>query len=78
MIEINIQKAKEITHDARREAREKEFVPFDEVISKRIPGNDYDIAESERVSIREKYKTIQSEIDDCNDESRLRDILKKF
>ena len=43
-----------------------------------LSGNDYDIAESERVSIREKYKTIQSEIDDCNDESRLRDILKKF
>ena len=78
MIKINIQKAKEITHNARREAREKEFVPLDEVISKQIPGDDYDIVESERVNIREKYKTIQSEIDDCTDESKLRDILKKF
>jgi len=78
MIKINIQKAKEITHNARREAREKEFAPLDEVIAKQIPGHDYNIAESERVSIREKYKTIQSEIDDCNNESKLRDILEKL
>lgn len=78
MIRINIQKAKEITHAARREAREKEFTPLDEVIARQIPGDDYNITESKRVDIREKYKTIQSEIDDCNDESKLRDILKKF
>jgi hypothetical protein len=78
MIKINIQKAKEITHNARRTAREKEFGPFDEVITKQIPGNDHVVAEAKRVDIRAKYKTIQSEIDDCNNESKLRDILEKL
>lgn len=78
MIRINIQKAKEITHAARREAREKEFTPLDEVIAKQIPGDDYNIAESKRVDIREKYKIIQSEIEDCNDESKLKEILKRL
>lgn len=77
MIKVNLQKAKEIVHSVRRDAREKEFAPFDEVIMKQIPGKDHDAAESERASIREKYATIQSEIEDCNDESKLKEIFEK-
>jgi hypothetical protein len=78
MIKVNLQKVKEIVHSVRRDAREKEFAPFDEVIMKQIPGKDHDEAESERASIREKYATIQSEIENCNDESKLKEILEKL
>jgi len=78
MIKVNLQKAKEIVHSVRRDAREKEFAPFDEIIMKQIPGKDHDAAESERASIREKYKTIQSEIENCKDESELKEKIKKI
>ena len=76
MIKINLQKAKNIVHDTRREARSLEFAPYDEVIMKQIPGNDNDAAEAERVKIREKYAQIQEQIDDCGSESDLREIMK--
>ena len=38
MIVININKAKVIAHDKRREARTEEFKPHDEIIMKQIPG----------------------------------------
>ena len=76
MIKINLQKAKNIVHDTRREARSLEFAPYDEVIMKQIPGKDNDAAEAERVKIREKYAQIQEQIDDCGSESDLREIMK--
>ena len=76
MIKINLQKAKNIAHDARREARSLEFAPYDEVIMKQIPGSDNDLAEAERVKIREKYAQIQEQIDDCGSEGDLREIMK--
>ena len=38
MIKINIEKAKAIAHDIRREKREKEFEPLDSLIAKQLPG----------------------------------------
>jgi hypothetical protein len=38
MITINIDKAKTIAHDKRREARSVEFQPYDDAIAKQIPG----------------------------------------
>jgi hypothetical protein len=38
MITINIDKAKTIAHDKRREARTEEFKPYDDAIAKQIPG----------------------------------------
>jgi hypothetical protein len=61
MIKINIDKAKNIGHDMRRAARAEEFKPFDEAISKQIPGNDG--AEAARQVIRDKYAAIQTSID---------------
>lgn len=60
---INIQKAKGIGHDLRREARAKEFAPYDEIVSKQIPGNSVADAEAARQAIREKYAAMQSQID---------------
>lgn len=61
-ITINIDKAKNIAHDKRREARSEEFKPYDDAIAKQIPGQ-ADGAEAQRQLIREKYATMQSEID---------------
>ena len=61
MITIDISKAKTIGHDMRRAARTEEFKPYDEAIAKQIPGNDG--AEAARQVIRDKYATIQTNID---------------
>ena len=63
MIKINIDKAKEIGHQIRREKRAEEFKPFDEQIAKQIPGTTQEEAEAARQVIREKYSAIQQEID---------------
>jgi hypothetical protein len=62
MITININKAKTIAHDKRREARTEEFKPYDDAIAKQIP-NEIDGAEAARAVIRAKYATMQTEID---------------
>jgi hypothetical protein len=62
VITINIDKAKSIAHDKRREARSEEFKPYDEAIAKQIP-NQTDGAEAARVEIRAKYATMQTAID---------------
>ncbi len=63
MIIVNIDKAKAIGHEIRREKRAEEFAPLDEVIMKRIPGTAEAEAETARQAIREKYATIQEQID---------------
>ena len=63
MITINIDKAKSIAHDKRREARAEEFKPYDEVIMKQIPGNDATAAEAARQVIRDRYAAMQTAID---------------
>ena len=59
---IDVNKAKEIAHDMRRAARADEFKPFDEAIAKQIP-NAAEGAEAERQAIRDKYATIQTQIE---------------
>ena len=62
MITINIDKAKAVAHDKRREARAIEFQPYDEAIAKQIPGQ-IDGAETARAAIRTKYADMQTAID---------------
>lgn len=61
MIVVNLDKAKVIAHEKRRQARAEEFKPYDEIIIKQIPGND--AAEVARQGIREKYAAMQTAID---------------
>ena len=75
MIVININKAKEISHDKRRIARAEEFKPYDEVIMKQIPGNDYAQAEAARQTIRNKYTTIQNNINVATTVGELKEIV---
>ena len=60
MITINVTKAKNIAHDARRTARSAEFAPLD--IKATIPS-EAAAAEAARALIRTKYATMQAEID---------------
>ena len=77
-VKIDINKAKNITHDRRRAQRAKEFAPFDEIISKKIPGEDQNKAEAERQKIRDKYAVIQTNIDSVQDADMLINIVKSF
>ena len=75
MITINIVKAKVISHDKRRIARTEEFKPYDEIIMKQIPGNDYTQAEAARQTIRNKYATIQNNINVATTVEELKEIV---
>jgi hypothetical protein len=59
MITINIDKAKAIAHDKRREARSAEFAPLD--IKATIPS-EATAAEAARQVIRDKYAAMQTAI----------------
>ena len=63
MITINIDKAKTIAHDKRREARSAEFAPLD--IKATIPS-EATAAEAARQVIRDKYAAMQTAIDSAS------------
>lgn len=63
MISINLDKAKGIAHDVRRESRAKEFAPLDEIIMKQIPGTNLADAEAGRQAVRDKYTALQDQIE---------------
>ena len=60
MITINIDKAKAIAHDVRRQARAAEFAPLD--VKATIP-TEAAAAEEARQAVREKYAAMQGAID---------------
>lgn len=60
MIVVNLDKAKQIAHEKRRAARAVEFAPLD--IEATIPAKAA-AAETARQAIRDKYATIQTNID---------------
>ena len=62
-IGINLDKAKAIAHDLRRQQRAAEFAPLDKAIATRIPGMEPDVIEEKREAIRERYALIQEAID---------------
>lgn len=72
MITVNIDKAKTIAHEKRRIARAKEFAPLD--IKATIPS-EADAAEVERQAIRNKYATMQIDIDNAVSVQELTDII---
>lgn len=72
IIDHDIDMCKCISHEKRRAARTKEFAPLD--IKVTIPSEAVQ-AEADRQAIREKYATIQEQIDVCIDVSSLKDII---
>ncbi len=75
MITINMNKAKDIAHEKRRAARSAEFAPHDEVIMKQIPGVDAQAAEAARQAIRDKYATLQAQMDAAQTADELKTLL---
>jgi hypothetical protein len=77
MISIDMTKAKDIAHDKRRAARAEEFKPYDEAIMKQIPGVDAQQAEAARQAIREKYATLQAQMNAAQTADELKALLPK-
>ena len=75
MITINIDKAKAIAHDIRRQARTEEFKPYDEIIMKQIPGADATTAEAARAAIRTKYTEMQTAINSATTVDQIKSAL---
>lgn len=79
VVAININKAKEITHNKRREARAGEFKPLDEAITINIASHDK-VAEIEakRQMVRDKYAEIQNNIDSSTTTDELKAIIESL
>ncbi len=74
-IEVNVEKAKEITHTKRRVKRDTFFAPHDAIIAKQVPGSDSVKAEQERKLIRTWDTNLQNQIDTAISEAELRTII---
>jgi hypothetical protein len=74
VIVINLDKAKNIAHDKRRAARSSEFAPLD--IKATIPS-EVASAEAARQVIREKYATMQTQINSVQTIVELKSLLPK-
>ena len=75
MIHIDMLKAKEIAHEKRRAARVTELAPLD--IQVTIPTM-AEQAEAKRQEIRDKYSTIQLQIDAAESVDVLKDIISEL
>ena len=74
---INLDKAKAIGHDMRRQQRAAEFAPLDQQIAARIPGADIDALEAERQAIREKYAEVQVSIEAAQTPDEIKAALQE-
>jgi hypothetical protein len=72
MITINIDKAKAIAHDKRREARSAEFAPLD--IKATIPS-EATAAEAARQAVRDKYSAMQTAIDSASTIDEIKAVM---
>ena len=72
MITIDMTKAKAIAHDKRRQARAEEFAPLD--IKATIPA-EAEAAEAERQVVRDKYATMQEQMDAATTPEELKEIM---
>jgi predicted nucleic acid-binding Zn-ribbon protein len=73
-IRIDLNKAKNIAHDKRRDARAAEFAPLD---IKATILSEAAKAEAERQKIRDKYDELQSKIDAAETVEELKELLPK-
>lgn len=74
-ITVNLNKAKAIVHDIRRAKRTEEFAPLD--IKATIPSEAV-AAEVARQAVRDKYATIQANIDAAAGVAELKTIVESL
>ena len=72
LIKVNIEKYRAIAHEARRNARAEEFAPLD--IKATIPA-EAAVAEAARQAIREKYATMQAQMDAAQTVDELKKLM---
>jgi hypothetical protein len=72
VITINIDKAKTIAHNKRREARSAEFAPLD--IKATIPSEST-AAETARQAVRDKYAAMQTAIDSATTTEQIKAVM---
>jgi hypothetical protein len=72
LIKVNIEKYRAIAHEARRNARAEEFAPLD--IKATIPA-EAAVAEAARQAIREKYATMQAQLDAAQTVDELKKLM---
>jgi Spy/CpxP family protein refolding chaperone len=72
MISIDMTKAKNIAHEKRRTSRSAEFAPLD--IKVTIPA-EATAAEEARQAIREKYASLQAQMDAAQTPEQLKALL---
>lgn len=77
-VNINLSKAKAVTHEMRRAARAYEFSPLDEQIALQLPGVDAETIEAERQAIRDRYAVLQTQIEGAEDLTSLRSIVSNL
>ena len=73
MIKINLDKAKIIAHDIRRQTRDAEFKPLD--VQATIPSMATE-AEAQRQLVRDKYALMQADIDVATNTDTLKQIIE--
>jgi len=73
---INLDKAKAIGHDIRRQQRAVEFAPLDQVIAARIPGTTIKEVEVKRQEIRNKYAEMQGAINAAETPEQIKAALE--
>jgi len=76
-IVVNHTKAKESAHNVRRAIRNNLFNPWDDIVSKDIPGKK-DSAEIKRQAIRTKDAEIQTNIDNSVSVDEISSILDNY
>jgi hypothetical protein len=72
MITVNLDKAKDISHDVRRTARAIEFAPLD--VKATIPS-EAEAAEAARQEVRDRYTSIQVDINGATEVATLKTII---
>ncbi len=75
MITINMDKAKVVAHNIRRDKRQEEFAPLDAIIMKQIPGQSFESVEQQRQVIRDKYAVMQNEINSAQTPEEIKKAL---
>jgi predicted nucleic acid-binding Zn-ribbon protein len=72
LIKVNMEKYRAIAHEVRRNARAEEFAPLD--IKATIPS-EAAAAEAARQAIREKYASLQAQMDAAQTADELKALL---
>ncbi len=72
IVKVDLNKFKAIAHDKRRAARTEEFKPWD--VKATIPSEQV-AAEAERQKIRDKYATLQEQMDAAQTVEELKALI---